>query len=233
MRVSRERRGDEAGFTVIEVVYSAAALAIVWAIATTTLSSALDVTWKGNKRLSVQRQELALSRRLRDELRVANVTDVAADGLSITYQHALDLSGSGSLVDPSGVIMWGANEQNGPIVGNSYTIRFVQSATILESGPGVDLNSDGDFADTFRLGHLERVTSQGRVRRLSGPVVLIDASDPQADLDNDGQPDPLFAWQEGDPVTLRTLTLHGRLRRGGSKRFSQHRIFLSNVNHTP
>lgn len=82
------------------------------------------------------------------------------------------------------------------------TIRFAKTSSFSEATKNIDLNHDGDLADVFAIGRLERVYSAGRVLGdvwqeevvvpLCAERLVQLEGDPRGDIDGNGVPDPLF-----------------------------------------
>lgn len=116
----------------------------------------------------------------------------------------LDLS-DGDFTAPDGTVQWGTIENDGPRLDapgapHRIDLRFVAEEDIAEASRGYDLNGDGDLADTFQRGHLLYTTTGGLTEEYGRGALLASTSDPQADLNNDGIPDPLFLI-EGESFT--------------------------------
>lgn len=217
------------GFTIIELTIVLAILAPVLGIVLSGLSTVVVTSVDATVQVEAQTRVIFTTKKLRKDLTRAQIESITPDGLSITFKHPLDLTGTGSLVDPAGNVQWGAVEATGPDVASSYTFSFVQDATVQEATLQKDLNGDGDMTDTFQLGHLQRSTTLGQAQSISASVYMVDAANPTGDLDGDGLPDPLFSWNIGDPVTINLLTrIPRRDSRLGSS-FNRTRIFLSNM----
>jgi len=217
------------GFTLIEVALVTAILAPVVGIVLSGTSAIVDTSVGAAIQVSAQQQVIFTTKRLREELQKAQIDSVSPDGLTVVYQKALDMTGSGIAVGPDGAIRWGAIEATGPVAGNTYTMSFVQDAAISEATVQLDLNSDGDTVDTFRRGHLQRLTSGGGATEVSPSMFMIDAADPSGDLNGDGAPDPLFNFGPGRSLEVRMLTrmVLSNSRRGSN--FSRLRLFLTNM----
>lgn len=100
----------------------------------------------------------------------------------------------------------------------TVTIRFVavDRWEYDESKTGVDLNGDGQLDDVFEVGHLEKVTRGGPdpaggadvpefVEVLTPDVVLQRKGAPVSDIDEDGDPDPLFQLVSPSRLQIKLL----------------------------
>jgi hypothetical protein len=159
-------------------------------------------THQGRSRQVIEK----LSRELID----ARVLGLAAPpGLpTIDFQIPVDADADGDVMTDDGLIEWGAPEVAGPTLGSFVRLAFEQSGTLSEPADGFDYNRDGDQLDIFRLGRIVRTTQGGFRTQLGDIDVVVDQADPTADLDGDGQGDPLFSFNGVAEIDLRLFTVN-------------------------
>ena len=101
-------------------------------------------------------------------------------------------------LDGNGDVHWGAVEASGskldtPTDPHRLTLQLVPTDSVTETEAGLDLNNDGDTADSFQVGSLLLQTTGGVQNTFtSGQLVIGEVGKGAFDIDGDGVPDQLI-----------------------------------------
>ena len=195
----------DAGFSLLEVVIVTAVLAMVVAmIGTSVTSMATGAASQRRTTLTVRGARIAMER-MAESLRSAAVNFTGDGTAEIAFQVPVDSDGNGVLAysaeKTAPDINWGSGHVSTGGAGQTKVYRFVKTDVFSESERDIDLNGDGDVADTFNVGHIEEayfetiaaVVPVGRPIVFSPDIVLQDI-DEMGDIDGDEVPDPMFSW---------------------------------------
>lgn len=124
------------------------------------------------------------------------------DGSGFAFRLPVDPAGGEDYFDAAGEIQWGAQVDGAPSLTGRACFSFTPVAVVRENARGVDLNGDGDLADTFDLGQITRQVWDGTLGGASGstvaicpPMILQETCNWGGDLDGDGFEDPIFLWE--------------------------------------
>ena len=226
------------GFTILELIVTSGVLGIVLfsvgSAVTTSLSFFEFTTGYG---LATETSRRVVEE-LENDLLSARVLEFGVDGNgqpTVTYLVPVDVgedtngngildpgedtNGTGTLdftdgdvSDPDGTTQWGAVEEDRPYLempGNMHRtiLSFERLGTVSEAEVDEDLNRDGDLSDRFARGNLVRETTGGFRRELGAGQILVGET-PDADLDGNGDPDPLFESLQLGPGKPTACTLH-------------------------
>ncbi len=212
------------GFTLVEMMIATAILTIIIVATLTTMSSmSSSVQVETMVAQSEQKGNKALER-MAEALRSANIVglpDAGSDNMS--FRVPVDHDGDGDVLSDNVNldIQWGAQREEVDLAGKTVEIlgattifRYVVTGSFSEDGR-VDLNRDGDTTDIFDVGRIEKIYAGGATTAYSGvPAVtysqivtpMVDSvvrlqGQMVGDIDNDGQPDPIF-WQDGSTIRI-------------------------------
>lgn len=210
------------GFTMLEMMIATAILTIIIVATLTTMSSmstsvqietmVAQTEQKGNKALEM----------MAEALRSANIVGLPLVGSgTMRFMVPVDHDGDGDALDGNLDIEWGAQREEVDLAGKTVEIlaattifRYIPTGSFSEAGR-IDLNRDGDTADTFDVGRIEKVYEGGTTTAYPGvpavtysqivveivdSVVRLQGQD-VADIDGDDQLDPMF-WQDGSTIRI-------------------------------
>lgn len=197
------RREREAGLTLIEVILTAAVMGSILVGTAQFAKLAADATQTTTETLTEMRFRAENVRELRDTLSRALVRQISPDGETTQFSLPVPLGQGGSFIDANGQMLFGTRGPEGPILDDSYILRFVSREILREPELGRDLNLDGDMNDSFELGQMEIATQSGIVVNTLQVPVIRPEGDPGGDINGDALPDPLVSI---DGLTL-TITL--------------------------
>ncbi len=191
------------GFTLVEVAFSVASLAVILGAGYTLTSTVSGTSGKLVADLETFRGALDAVDRVRGDLGRARVISVAEDGSAITYSLPVKTEGAENILDADGEIRWGVADKQGSRKGGTCTIRFSLDRIRSESEEDRDINGDGDKRDVFDEGRLVRRSDKDAKMVLRRTRVLLVRGDHDGDIDGDGVADPLFTMSETGILTLR------------------------------
>lgn len=226
--VTRAGRGRR-GHTILELMVALALAAPVMLMIWSGSSSVVTASGVAVSSAASEASLRATIRNVRRAVAAGRVLHVASDGLSLVYQQPLRLPGEATAVREDGSVRWGEAADGAAVAGGVSVLTFVEDDQLVEGDLGRDLNEDGDLEDAFLRGHIETLLPGGRPRILSPPVVLVDADASPADLDGDGETDPLFQWNGESLLTVKLLTLAGAPGRASPPTFTRLQIHLPNA----
>jgi prepilin-type N-terminal cleavage/methylation domain-containing protein len=133
------------------------------------------------------------------------------DGTGFSYRVPVDPAG-GTQYFVNGQVTWGANLGSVPSINGWTALYFEPVGTITELQVGIDINHDGDRADTFDVGRIRlrtwNITDPNERAfdvALCPAMILQERCNWGGDLNGDGFADPIFLWMP----TLQSL--HVRL----------------------
>lgn len=206
----RSRRG----FSLVELVVVTAVMGVLSVIVTAGLDRTQDFATSEMSRTAATVRSSSALEKMRRELTVARVDAPVASGTRVRFMLPIDVDGDGLVYDKAGEITWGYGIDGVAQANAAAWYSFVADQVITEAQVALDLNRDGDQADTFDVGHIEQQLPDGRNVRLTGSWVLQPLGNPGGDLDNDAVPDPLFEVEETSRAKLVRLRFTGVHRLG-------------------
>ena len=210
------------GFTLLEMMMVSAILSVVLIGVTMTLKGASDEVAVSIPETDLQTNSQRALRRIVEELTDASASQVAfaADGSWISFRVPVDIEASWTGVGgnpPTYTPEWGGRLGGDERIGGLNTIAFRESTVpgvsplnesdVVDGGLNINMNTEGtlDETDIFAMGHLvftydpdPLVAGDEKVRQLTGDWVAQVAvgTDFGGDVDGDGNPDPLFAYDD-------------------------------------
>jgi prepilin-type N-terminal cleavage/methylation domain-containing protein len=183
------------GFTLLEVIIASAIFAIILSATFTALSMGQNSFSDASVHSSLEKEATVIMDSLLQYLPECKI----ATPPQASNQHALmtiqvPVSVTGSYWSATGTtINWGANDQ----LGWTMTYQFNQKQIFDETlTPHEDYNGDGDYLDKYEEGQIQLVfknaagTVQDTINLGRGVVTIYNSRD--ADIDGDGQSDPIF-----------------------------------------
>lgn len=183
------------GFTLLEVIIASAIFSIVLAATLTALFMGQNSFNDASVHSNLAKEATIIIDSLLQYLPECKISTPPQTG----NQHALmtiqiPVSVTGSYWSATGTtINWGAKDQLGWTMTYQFNQKKIYDETII---PHEDFNSDGDYLDKFEEGQIQLVfkdsagTVQDTVNLVRGVVVVYNSRD--ADIDGDGQSDPIF-----------------------------------------
>lgn len=195
MKIAARNMQTTRGVTLLEmtvVVFFAAAILIS---AIGLLSTGQDNFDIGTAEASLMATARMGIERISGEIRVCRVFSplILTDHSSITYQIPIPDPVTGSIIDGTGKIRWGAD-------GNlnwRKQLAFMGTGTFQENTQRKDFNRDGDILDAFELGRIvEQVyddgTSSLQRQTTIAENIVVAAGQRDGDVKGDGTWDPIF-----------------------------------------
>ena len=209
---------SNSGTTLIELAITTSILAIIIVLTLTFVSSVSESSGVLNQVTSMQQKANEIIEKMAESLREAKVQGLATAGdNNITFQIPVDYDNDQDLMDNAMAIEWGTKRMDladTPVKGLTQKYEFVKTGEFSEASRSVDLNQDDDLNDVFDVGHVDIVFPAGIGTDSTGSVTLTEfrqsltpdcviqlKGQTAADIDNDGNNDPIF-WQDGN--TIRT-----------------------------
>ena len=203
-------------FTLLEMMIVVAILGIVMGMVTTALNSASVETATSTTEGALQNTTNQFLLRFMSELRNASKTGKTANsgvriditGSEIRFQVPVDVDVDGVVdLDTDGNAVFGATLGRNHVAGFDIVYNFLPEqvggvdVVLDESTLGVDVNGDGDEADSFKRGYFTRVMNDGveLQRKTSDRWFLF------GDGNNDTVDDPIFTSLGGDAVQIDVL----------------------------
>lgn len=208
------------GFTLLELMITAAVMGMVIMIVTAAMVNAMR-TYSPNVTITnLEAAAGSVAERLTEELTHAMAINVNADGTEVTFSLPVDGDGSGTPLDKDSNIELGY----GNTAGDRRRVRYVVHQTIDESIIGHDINNNGTTNDRYFSGRLVVDTldsagiSLGNETAISPAFVLATAPAAGLDVDGDGSEDWIFRRVNADgsdnplngPI-LRVRLIQGRV----------------------
>ncbi len=206
--VSRRRRG----FTLTELVVVVAIVGLMTALMASGMERGESFATVEMSRTSVEAKFQQTTDRFRQQFMIARVDPPIDYGTRVRYMMPIDHDGNGMTYDGEGAITWGWTIDGVPALGASAWLTWVQDSTITEASIDLDVNKDGDKADSFDLGHIEEQLPDGKKLQLTGSSVLQKSGNPGGDIDEDGTLDPLFDVYDAGHSRLAHLKVFGLFR---------------------
>ena len=121
-------------------------------------------------------------------------------GTGFVYRVPIDPSG-GNYYFTDGELTLGAEVSGTQTTDGWCCIYFKTKDQITELGPGLDINKDGDLADSFDLGQIRQRVWHGTDSEktptdvaLGASIFLQETCETGSDLNADGFNDPIFVW---------------------------------------
>ncbi len=212
----RAEHPGEAGFTLLEaaivtIIFSAIVVSIYETVSTGQRSAT-----EFSARAEFEDRAREAVRRLEREFYRARIVEVEAPPAApaVVYQLPVDPDDDGDFTDASEQIEWGSPEAGNDQKGGEIRLEWRFDRLVSEADDGVDLNGDGDAADSFQIGRLVRASAAGQEIPIGPAAVATTAPDPGGDLTGDGAPDPPFAFDD-TVLTIDLFFLNDDAKRGG------------------
>jgi hypothetical protein len=187
--------------TLIEVMISMVILAVIMIATLTFMTTLAEGAGLVNQIADIEREGNEIIDRMAESLRTANVQALATAGDdNVSFQVPVDQNNDGDVLGTDLSVQWGGrNEDDTVSLGGSMGFQFVQTGQFSESARNIDLDLDGSTSTTFDLGHIEIVYASGFTQRICGDNIVLVQGDHLADIDGDGDSDPIF-WQDGTTI---------------------------------
>ena len=183
----------DGGFTLIELLMSFVLSTVVVGSLFALMSGTRGAAQALEDGLHSMQKDLGAVTLLRQELSRSRLVTIEPDGSGLTYKLPVPAGADGAFVDDAGEILWGVDDPSGIDKDGTLTLRFEAMRTLRESDLDTDLDKDGDRGDLFEIGRLVRVSSKGTTLPFPVLTVILPKGQRLADLDGDGEMDPLFA----------------------------------------
>ena len=210
----------EGAFTLVELMVVAGTLGLLSVMMSYGLSRSQGFATAELSRTAVAaRFNAAMDRVLRD-LAIGRVDEPVDSGTRVRYMLPIDHDDDGVMYDSKGEVTWGFPVNGTPTISAAGWFQYVVDQSLDEQDIQFDVNLDGDQDDVFDVGHLEQVLPGAGNVRITGSWILQLAGNPGADLDDDGDLDPMFSVTETTRAKLFRVQFFGlhRLPDGGWER---------------
>ncbi|MHC4871964.1 MAG: PulJ/GspJ family protein [Planctomycetota bacterium] len=212
-------------YSLIEVVICVAILSVILTVTSMVMLSTTDAVQVERSVADTEGAATLVLNRMIEELREAYVVDLPLAGSdTLTFMVPVDHDGDTDTFDANMDIEWGARRADGTEIEDlehtgedaaqtfKHVYTFVQTGTYDEAVTFQDINQDGDTADTFSIGRIDKQWTAGTVaatntdyilqnRPFSAEWVIQIPGNATGDIDGDGDDDPIF-FQNGNTITI-------------------------------
>ena len=208
-----DRATTRRAFTMVEMMVVVAILGIVLGMTVIALNSASAETTMSTTEGALQNSTNQFVERLLTDLRGASRASVTvdSDGAGISFRVPVDTDSDGSVdLDANGDPVYGATFGRTHTAGVDIVYQFLPNQVggsdeeLDEGALGIDVNGDGDEADSFQRGRFTRAAPDGTgtttARATSDRWFLLEVVDDPALP----PPEPMFE-RTGAAITIRLM----------------------------
>jgi len=213
-------RTNERGVTLVDVSIAAVIIVIIIGVAYPGFIIANDTISRGGQKTRLENASDRIRKAIVSEMRTGQLAGIAATG-EAPYVD-IDPPRTGIALDEI------ADEGTVPWQTVTHRLGFRQTGVLNESVVKVDINRDGDRADTFALGVIELTTPLGVRPITQRGRVILGMPNFDGDVSGDGVKDPLFQVANRR-FTMRMFLVHRDEKGHYHQTNLIHSVYLRNI----